>query len=106
MLDEVGQPASRLEQGLAGRVLALVGQNDLDSPGEEGELLQAFRQDLPLVHELLEDLGIGPECDDGARLVGRLPLAEPALGPASLELLVPYRAVPGHLDGEASGKGV
>src|SRR5205085_12470478 len=83
------------------------GQLDLDALVQEGQLAQAFGEDLALELERLgEDLGVGPESDEGAGLRGRLALRELLRGLAPREGLRPGEALPLDLDLEFLGQGV
>src|SRR6185437_14731864 len=75
VLHEVDQAAVGLEDVLG--LVALVDQLDLDALVEEAQLVQALREDLLAeLDGLGEDLGIGPEPDQRASLLGRLALRE------------------------------
>ncbi len=106
VLDEVRDTARGLVHGHPRLPLALVGERDLNAAGEEGELLEPPPQDLPLVVGVLEDLRVGPEGDDGAGLLGGLPLLQPFLALPARVRLCPVSPAPPHLHVEPLRQGV
>src|SRR6266508_1165497 len=106
VLHEVREAPGCLEHLLHGWIFALVEELDLQALGQEGQLLEAFGQRLPLELDLLEDLPVRPERDRGAGLPAGLPPGQPLGRLAASERLRPRVAVPLDLDDEPFGERV
>ena len=89
MLHEVDEAAVVLEHVLVDRLLALVDELDLEARVQERQLAEPVRQlRTPELDLLGEDLGVGPEADRRAGLLGGLALDQLGRG-------APARVAPG-----------
>src|SRR6185503_233926 len=105
VLHEVHEAAVGLVDLLA--LVALIDELDLDALVQEAQLVQALGQDLLAeLGRLGEDLGVRPEADQRARLLGRLALRELLGDLAAAERHRVDRAVAAHLDLELLRQGV
>ena len=110
-LHEVDDAAHGLENLGAGVAIgigdALVDEDDLQAAVQEGHLAETGGQGVVVVHRGLgEDVGVGPEGDRGARVLGFADLMQLGLGLAMIEVDLVFYAIAAHLHFHLCGKGV
>ena len=104
VLDELDD-AALVEEGVVA-IVALVLDDDLEALVEEGHLAQPVRQGVERERDLLEDLRVRLEADDGA-VLGRLVAGgDVPLRHAVLIALRPHTALPAYLDLEPLRQGI
>jgi hypothetical protein len=107
VLDELDDALHVLEGLLQDGVFPLVAQTDLEAAGQEGHLPEPLEEGLGPELGLLEDLGVGPEGDDGALLAGAPGALQRAVGTTAVEVGLHEAApVPVDLQIETLGQGV
>ena len=86
---------------------ALVGEDNFQAAVQEGHLAETGGQSVVVVHRGLgEDVGVGPEGDRGARVLGFADLMQLGLGLAVVEIDLVFYAIAAHLHFHLCGKGV